>query len=66
MKIGEIIKDLREEKELGVKELAKELDVSFKTIYRWENGAKEPQASNIIKLADFFGVTADYILGREK
>ncbi|MCL2062396.1 MAG: helix-turn-helix domain-containing protein [Firmicutes bacterium] len=66
MNIGETIKDLREEKDISMRQLAKNLEVDIKTVWTWENGVKDPSAINIVKLADYFGVTTDYIFGREK
>ena len=66
MNIGEVIKDLREEKEFSMKQLAEKLEVDIKSIWNWEHGIKEPKAYNIVKLADLFGVSTDYLLGREK
>ncbi len=63
--IGNIIKELRKEKNLSQKELAKNLGVSQKAIDFWERGINEPKASYIIKLADFFDVSADFLLERK-
>ncbi len=64
MNIGEIIKELRLEKNISQKKLADAIGVSQKAIDFWERGVNEPKASYIIKLADYFEVSADYILGR--
>ena len=63
MNIGEIIKELRLEKNISQK-LADAIGVSQKAIDFWERGVNEPKASYIVKLADYFEVSADYILGR--
>ena len=63
--IGNIIKELRLEKSLSQQSLGKLIGVSQKAIDYWERGVNEPKASYIIKLADFFGVSADYLLGRK-
>lgn len=65
MKIADRIKELRQESGLSQSALAKEISVSQKAIDYWERGVNEPKATYIIKLADFFDVSADYILGRE-
>ncbi|MBQ7323240.1 MAG: helix-turn-helix transcriptional regulator [Clostridia bacterium] len=44
-------------------ELAKHIDVSQKAIDYWERGINEPKASYVYKLALFFGVSSDYLLG---
>lgn len=65
MTIAESIKELRVERGLSQAALAKAIGVSQKAIDYWERGLNEPKASYIILLSDFFGVTADYLLGRE-
>ncbi len=66
MKFPLILKYLREEKELSRETLAKEIGVHRRAISFWEDGINEPKASYIIKLAQFFGVTTDYLLGLEE
>lgn len=63
--LGEIVKELRKERNLSQEGLAKAIGVSQKAIDYWERGINEPKASYIVKLADFFDVSADYILGRK-
>lgn len=63
MMIGEIIKTLRIEKNMSQQALAEKIGVSQKAIDYWERGVNEPKASYIIKLATFFNVTSDYLLG---
>ena len=60
-----ILKELREEKQLGQIQLGKELGVSHGIISAWENGVHEPTLSNLIAIAKFFGVTIDYLAGLE-
>ncbi|MDE6690457.1 MAG: helix-turn-helix domain-containing protein [Clostridia bacterium] len=62
--IGTIIKELRTEKGLSQQALGKVIGVSQKAIDYWERGVNEPKASYIVLLADYFGVSADYLLGR--
>ncbi len=62
---GERLKELRQENGIGKVELAKKINVSKGIISFWENGLREPTMSNLISLADFFGVTLDYLVGRE-
>lgn len=65
MIIGKIIKLLREEKNISQSVLAKNIGVHKSTISLWENEINGPKAGYIIKLAKFFNVTADYLLGLE-
>lgn len=59
------LKELREDVGITQEELAKKIDTSQTNIGRWEKGLNEPTYSAIIKLADFFGCTVDYLVGRE-
>ena len=61
--IGNRIKELRTEKELTQPQLAKGINVSNCIISKWENNLMEPKATYIIRLAQFFNVSADYLLG---
>lgn len=63
--LKERIKELREDSNLSQQKLANEIGVSQKAIDYWERGINEPKASYIIKLADYFNVSADFILGRK-
>lgn len=49
---------------LSKDDLAKAMGVSRKTIHNWENEGRIPAVA-LSKLAEFFGVSADYLLGRE-
>ena len=62
--IGKRIYELRNESKLSQLTLAKAIRVSQKAIDYWERGVNEPKASYIVLLADFFNVSADYLLGR--
>ena len=62
---GAILKDLRLEKGLSQTQLAASLSVSKGIISMWENGKREPTLFYLIKLADFFNVSIDYLAGRE-
>lgn len=59
------IKELREQFSLSQERLALEIQTSQRNIGRWENGENEPTYSQLIKLADFFGCSVDYLIGRE-
>ena len=63
--LGKILKELRNEKSPSQQELAKQIGVSQKAIDYWEREVNEPKASYIVKLADFFETSTDYILGRK-
>lgn len=59
------ILELRNERGLTQKQLAKEIGVSMSAISFWETGVNEPKASYLVKLSNFFGVTTEYLLGME-
>lgn len=59
------INSLRKEKRMTQKQLATFLDLSPNAICEWEKGRSEPNFETLIKIADFFDVSADYLLGRE-
>lgn len=62
--IGDRINELRKEQGLSQHALAKQIGVSQKAIDYWERNVNEPKASYIVLLADYFEVTADYLLCR--
>ena len=66
MKICEGIRELREEKAISRSELAEAIGVNTRAISYWENGVNEPKASYIYKLAKFFNVSSDYLLGLQE
>ncbi len=59
------LKDLRMEKGLTLKQLSEHIGVSFNTISRWEREERVPNIENIVALAKFFKVSADYLCGLE-
>lgn len=59
------ISQLRKEKGMSQRTLAKLIGVSAKAVNFWESGKVEPSAKYICALADAFEVTCDYLLGRE-
>lgn len=63
--VAERIKGLRTERGIGQNLMAKELEVSNASISYWENAKQEPSAQAVYKMARYFGVSADYILGIE-
>ena len=62
---SEKLKELRKEKGLSVVDLSKIIGFSKIVIYFWENGQREPTSNALIALSDFFGVSIDYLVGRE-
>ena len=58
------LKSLRLEKDISRNTLATFLNVSVRSICYWENGERECDFNTLIKIAEFFNVTTDYLLGR--
>lgn len=58
------IRDLREDNDKTQQEIAEFLKTSQTMYARYERGANELPIRHLIKLADFYGVSTDYILGR--
>lgn len=57
------LRDMREDKDLKQRELAEMLNVSQTTYSRYESGELDIPSAALIKLADFYNVSVDYILG---
>lgn len=66
MKFGNILKELRKEKGLTQRELAKLLNISNSSLAMYETDKREPDFELVKKIAEFFDVTMDYLLGNNK
>ena len=64
-KLGEIIARLRKEKGMTQEDLARELNISYQAVSKWENGISSPDISNIKAIAQLFGVSIDSLFGLE-
>ncbi len=60
------IRDLREDLDLRQIDVANATGIDQKTLSNYETGKTNPDSYSIIKLADFFDVSADYLLGRSE
>ena len=60
---GERLKELRKENNITQQQLSDSLGCSQSMIARWESGECEPTESVIKKVAEYFSVSADYLLG---
>lgn len=58
------IKDLREDRDMRQSDLAAATGIDQRTISNYETGKTSPDAFALIKLADFFDVSIDYLVGR--
>ena len=59
------INELREQRGVTQRQVADALGCSPVTFLRYESGEREPNITRLIQLADFFGVTIDYLVGRD-
>ena len=58
------LKELRKKKNISQLRLATELNTTQNTISRYETGEREPGIDELIKIADYFNVSVDYLIGR--
>ena len=65
-KIGAFLKALRAEKGLTQEQLAQQMQVSSRTVSRWETGSNLPDLSVLLTLADFYGVGLRELLDGER
>lgn len=66
LRIGAFLKELRKEKDLTQEDLAEKLNVSGRTVSRWETGANMPDISLLVELAEFYGVSIPEIINGER
>ena len=59
------LRELRTDKKLSMKNLAKQINTTDTAISNWENDINEPKISYLVSLAKFFNVSTDYLLGLE-
>ena len=65
MELGNKLLKLRKARGMSQEDLAGELEVSRQAVSRWESGETLPDAVNLLKLSDLFGVSSDYLLRDE-
>ena len=65
-KIGSFLKELRKEKGITQEEFAEKLNVSGRTISRWETGSNMPDISLLVEISEFFGVSITEIINGER
>lgn len=58
------IKQLRNEKQISMKEAAHALGIPYTTYVGYEKGDREPNSEMLIKIASFFSVSVDYLICR--
>ena len=60
------LKKIRMKRKLSQKQIAEELKISQQQYSNWEGGIITPNAETLVRLADYFDVSVDYLLGRKK
>lgn len=65
-KIGNFLKELRKEKGITQEEFAEKLDVSGRTVSRWETGVNMPDISLLVEISEFFDVSIPEIINGER
>ena len=63
--LGDKIKTLRTSNNMLQQDLANALSVSKSTVAMWETNKRIPDTSTLIKIAEYFDVTVDYLLGKD-
>jgi len=58
------LKELRKKKGISQLRLATELNTTQNTISRYETGEREPGIDELTKIADYFNISVDYLIGR--
>ena len=59
------LKELRTEKGLTLRDIAKVLDITPRAYARYEKNTSEPKQEMLVRIARYFGVTPNYLLGEE-
>lgn len=57
------IKELRTEMHKSLRDVASELNISYSSLSKYERGDQQPSYETLMKMADYFNVTTDYIIG---
>lgn len=60
------LRELRKARNISQLKLAMDLNTNQNTISRYETGEREPGIRDLIKIADYFGVTVDYLIEHDK
>lgn len=63
---GDRLTKLRNEKNISMKQCAYELDIPYTTYVSYEKNEREPKAKQLMKIANYFDVSLDFLLGRTK
>lgn len=59
------LKILRKSRNLTLDQIAQDLQIKGATYWQWENEKRQPDVNSLIKIADYFAVTIDFVVGRD-
>ena len=62
-KFGKILKKLREDRNVSAIKFSEDLSIHRGTLSNWETGRRTPDSQTLLKIAEYFSVTVDYLLG---
>lgn len=65
MSLGENLRDLLEQHSLTQKELAAKLSITPSALGNYIQGTREPDYNTLVKIADYFHITTDFLLGHK-
>ena len=66
IKLAERLRMIRKERGLTQEEASKEINISLNSYCRYERNEREPTAPILVQMADFYGVSLDYLVGRSE
>lgn len=66
LKLPERLLALRKERNQSQKSIVAEMGMALNTYVRYERGEREPTASVLVQMADFYNVSLDYLVGRSE
>lgn len=64
MTFGEKLRELRLQKELSMRQVAKAININERTYNHYELGDREPSLEMLKAICDFYDISADYLIGR--
>lgn len=65
MNIGKQLKQIREYYKISPYKIEKEINISHQLIYQYEKNELTPSITNCIKLADYYNISLDELVGRD-
>ena len=63
--LADLLRECRKKKNVTQSETARFLGIELRTYVRYESGERDPSINTLTRMADFFDVSTDYLLGRD-